>query len=328
MSQTAKPKRVVFALYEGIQLIDVAGAASVFAGANQAMKRKVYDLEFVCSAPDGIVDSHVGLGLAGKRLPRKVDDIHTLVVPGAEYPGLRNADNDAALMRWLARAASKAERVMSVCSGAIILGRLGLLDGKRVTSHWRALDILQKQNPNASVADDCLYVNDGSLWTSAGALSGVDMTLAIVAQDLSTSVALNIARNLVVHLIREGGQSQFSGPIDLQTKAQHTALPSLVAWLEDRLKDSVTVEAMADYMNTSVRTLHRRCLEVFEMTPAQVLTELRLERSRDLLHQPELGVKIIARECGFSDASSFSKAFSRRYGVTPTRYRHTFRETA
>lgn len=324
MSQTAKPQIVYFALYEGVQLLDVSGPAEVFSEANQQMGRQIYDIRYVSNVPTGIVTSSAGLGLATDGLPKNLKNVHTLMVPGAVLPALEKALDDSVFMAWLGKAAKKADRVASVCSGAFFLGDLGLLEGRQVTTHWLGLELLQQNYPNSKVQRDTLYTQDGNLWTSAGVLSGVDMALAIVTQDLSASVALKIARNLVMYLVRDGGQSQFSGPMDFQTKANRSELLSLVAWLEDRLKNHVTVEHMAEYMATSVRTLHRRCLKVFDLTPAQVLSELRLERSRDLLHQPTLAVKSIAHECGFSNASSYSKAFLRRYGVTPIRYRERF----
>ncbi len=324
MSQTAKTKTVCFAVYEGVQLLDVSGPAEVFSEANREAGHPIYDIRYVSNARDGVVTSSAGLGLATKPLPRNSKNIHTLVVPGARTSSVETALNDDEFMGWLRRATQNATRVTSVCSGAFFLGKLGLLDARRVTTHWAALNQLQQLHPNARVASDILYIEDGNLWTSAGVLSGVDMALALVAQDVSATTALSIARNLVAYLFRDGGQSQFSAPIDLQTKANRSELVSLVAWLEERLTVHTTVDHMAEYMSTSVRTLHRHCKNVFDLTPAQLLSELRLERSRDLLHQPTTTIKSVARDCGFSNASSYSKAFSRRFGVTPIRYRDGF----
>ncbi len=326
MSQTAKSNRVYFALFEGVQLLDVSGPAEVLTEANRASGRLLYDIHYVSHSREGKVVSSAGLGLVTERLPRKLEDFRMIVVPGARDTAIAAAMDDSGFMKWLGRATQKADRVASVCSGAFLLGELGLLDGRRVTTHWSALTLLQKRFPTAKVASDMLYVQDGNLWTSAGVLSGVDMALAMVTHDVSATVALKIARNLVVYLFREGGQSQFSAPIDLQTRANRSELLSLVAWLEDRLTIHTTVEHMADYMATSVRTLHRHCQHVFDLTPAQLLSELRLERSRELLQRPSIAIKAVATDCGFSNASSYSKAFSRRFGVTPIRYRDGFRD--
>lgn len=213
-----------------------------------------------------------------------------------------------------------------MCSGAFILGRLGLLDGHQVTTHWRGTDALRQLYPSASVDNDSLYGQDRQLWTSAGVLSGIDMMLAMVGQDLGSAIALRIARSLVVFLIRDGGQSQFSGPIDLQSKASRSDIVSLVGWLESRLEKTVTVEQMAERLSTSVRTLHRRCLDSLNLTPAQMLSELRLERAHNLLHQLNIPLKSIAAQCGFANAAALSKAFSHRYSIAPKRYRERFHE--
>ena len=323
MSQTAKPKKVCFLLYQGVQLLDVSGPAEVLSQANREAGRQVYDVQYVGRQADGKVISSAGLQLGIDPLP-SANKIHTLVVPGADLSALAQVRADDELMQWLDKAAANAQVTASVCTGAFLLGQLGYLDDHRVTTHWMGTSSLQNEFPRASVEDNTLYVQDEKLWTSAGVLSGVDMMLAMVRLDLGAVVALNIARALVVFLFRDGGQSQFSGPIDLQSKASRADILNLVFWLETQLHQTVTVEQMAKYLMTSVRTLHRRCLDALDMTPAQILSELRLERSRNLLHQLNLPVKSIAHECGFSNAAAYSKAFRHRFGVAPNRYRQRF----
>jgi transcriptional regulator GlxA family with amidase domain len=324
MSQTAKAKKVCFLLYEGVQLLDVAGPAEVLSQANTEVGRLVYDVLYVGQEVSGKVRSSAGLQLAIDPLPPSSLQIHTLVVPGADEAALRQVRENPVLMSWLDYAATNAQVTASVCSGAFLLGPLGYLDDHRVTTHWMGTRALQTEFPKASVEDDTLYVHDKDLWTSAGVLSGVDMMLAMVSLDLGAEVALKIARALVVFLFRDGGQSQFSAPIDLQSKASRGDIVSLVAWLETRLHEAVTVEEMAAFLNTSIRTLHRRCLNALAMTPAQVLSELRLERSRNFLHELNVPIKTIAYECGFGNAAAYSKAFNQRFGISPKRYRERF----
>jgi len=328
MSQTAKttsdPRIVFFLLYEGVQLLDVAGPAEVLSQANMEMGRQVYKICYIANSASGTVQSSAGLGLAVDALPPNDGPVDLLVVPGAVPAALQHASADEDFMRWLGAAASRAERTASICTGAFLLGQLGLLDGRRVTTHWLGTDDLRRDFPAAIVQDDSLYLEDQKLWTSAGVLSGVDMMLAMVSQDLDSATALRIARSLVVSLIRDGGQSQFSGPIDLQSKASRSDIVSLVGWLESRLQQATTVEQMADRLSTSVRTLHRRCLDALDLTPGQVLSELRLERARNLLHQLNVPLKSIADQCGFANAATFSKAFSQRFSIAPKRYRERF----
>jgi len=323
MSNTANTKIIYFALYEGVQLLDVAGPAEVFSLANAYGRH--YDIRFVSNAVDNRITSSAGLNLHTNPLPRKLTSIHTLIVPGAISEPLRAALADNQFVTWLAFASRKATRLVSVCTGAFFFGALGLLDNRRATTHWLGLEELQRQYPKAIVEKDTLYTNESELWTSAGVLSGVDMALAIVAEDLGPKTALAVARELVVFVFRDGGQSQFSGPIDLQTKANRSDLVYLVGWLESNLRMAINVEKMAEYMAVSVRTLHRRCQKAFGMTPAKLFTELRLEHSRNLLQEPMHSIKQIAHECGYPNSSSYSKAFSLRFGVAPQKYRLRFR---
>ncbi len=323
-SATEIPKSIYFALYDGVQLLDVAGPAEVFCQANVELGRDVYDVVYVSSNPQGSVQSSAGLPLGTKPLPKIDTSIHTLMLPGAGLSSLNTALADNELMLWIERAANNSHRNMSVCTGAFLFGAIGLLNERRVTTHWAAINMLQDLHPASEVAKDSLYMKDGNLWTSAGVLSGVDMALAIVSEDYGSRIALKVARMLVVFLFRDGGQSQFSSPIDLQAKASRGDLLNLISWLQQRLSTDITVTHMAAHLAISVRTLHRRCQTTLSMTPAQLLSELRLEHSRTLLQAP-LALKVIADQCGFSHAAAFSKAFNHRFGIAPGRYRQRFR---
>jgi len=324
MSQTAKSKKVCFLLYEGVQLLDVSGPAEVLSQANRGSKQLIYDIQYVGHAPDGKVMSSAGLPLSVDPLPPSSEAIHTIIVPGADADALGEIRKNALVMQWLDEAVTRAEVTSSICSGAFLLGQLGHLNKRRATTHWMATRMLQNEFPKAQVEQDTLYIHDGNLWTSAGVLSGVDMMLAMVRSDLGAAAALEIARMLVVFLIRDGGQSQFSGSIDLQAKAGEGEIVNLIGWLETQLDKSISLEKMADFLNVSVRTLHRRCLQALDMSPAQILSELRLERSRTLLHELNIPLKTIAYECGFSTPEAYSKAFRHRFNIAPKRYRDRF----
>ncbi len=324
MSQNVR--HVVIPLFPGVELLDVAGPAEVFTVANYESGEEAYRIHYLCLRPKRAVRAYSGLEIRGKSwraMPKAVD---TLVVPGAEFQPLFQALADRQLLRAIDRLAERSERCTSVCSGAFFLGELGRLDGRRVTTHWVGVGDLAARYPDATVVEDSLYQRDGNLWTSAGVLSGVDMTLAMVREDLGAEIALKVARRLVVFLIRDGGQPQFSAPMNLQSRAAGRELGELVSWLETQLAEPVTVADMAERMAMSVRTLHRRCLDTFGMTPARLLGELRLEHARSRLHAAHVPVKHIAYECGFSSQPALSKAFTQRFGVAPSRYRENFRE--
>jgi transcriptional regulator GlxA family with amidase domain len=229
-------------------------------------------------------------------------------------------------MKWLARAARRSTRIASVCSGAFLLCAIGLLDGRRATTHWSAVDLLAKAFPRAHVDREALFVEDGKVWTSAGVTTGIDLALALVSRDLGPDVALNVARELVLHFVRPGGQSQFSVPLSFQERAG-AGLARLIPWLESRLEKNTTVESMASAMCMSERSFYRRCVGAFAMGPGKLLAELRFDRARSLLANPRLPIRNVAVLSGFSDPTAFSKAFARRYGIAPSSYRRAFAQS-
>lgn len=323
MTETAKPRLIVVLLYDDVQLLDFAGPADVFAQANLRAGGRAYELLFV--AVGGEVRGSGGLSMVASPVTAIDRPIHTLLIPGGPVKPVAKALQDAELLAWISRAARGASRVVSICSGAFLLGAVGLLDGRRATTHWMGLDEFAKRFPKVLVERDALFVRDGQIWSSAGVASGIDLALAIVASDLTPAIALQVARDLVLHLVRPGGQSQFTGPLSLQTKAGPD-LVRLVPWLEQHLHQSITVAGMADAMGMSERSFHRRCLKDFAMAPARLLAELRLERARTLLSDDTVAVKNVAALTGFADPAAFSTAFLRRFGATPTSYRHAFAE--
>lgn len=324
MSQTAKTKKMLFLIYEGVQLLDVSGPAEVLTQANLESGVEHYDIRYVSNVAKGWVTSSAGLKLHSEPLPTARTQFHTLIVPGANIAELLAASLDQDLLSWISKMAMKSKRVISICTGAFLLAETGLLDGLSVTTHWLGIDELQKRFPRTKVIADTLYVEEKNIWTSAGVLSGVDMTLAIVSRDIGSEVALRIARNLVVYLVRDGGQSQFSGPLNLQLKTEGSDLLKLVSWLEQNISKPLSIENMAEHMAMSPRTLHRQCQQVFSMTPARLFSELRLEQARNKLHNPDATIKVVALECGFSNSSAFSKTFRKRYGISPQGYRVNF----
>lgn len=321
MSETASRHQVVFLLFDGVQLLDVAGAAEVFTLAGDHSADGGYDVCYVAVAP--MLSSSAGLTLCSAPFERAPKTIHTLIIPGAPATPLERTLADVETMAWLASAADRARRVASVCSGAFLLGALGLLNGRRATTHWMAADRLARAYPLAKIDSNALFVEDGKVWTAAGVTSGIDLALALVARDLGRETALAVARRLVLHLVRPGGQSQFSEPLSLQARGG-PGLGALIPWLEARLNLEVSVAAMAEAMGMSERNFHRRCVADLGLSPGKLVAHLRLDRARDLLSDPTIPVKAVATQSGFSDIASFSKAFSRRFGASPSSYRRAF----
>jgi transcriptional regulator GlxA family with amidase domain len=326
MSGSAIPqshrRHVVFLLYDGVQLLDVAGAGEVFAVADDLADSGGYQLTYVAATEEPLTSS-AGLVLTAEPLPGRRRPIDTLVVPGAPEAPLRRVRTHEPTLRWLEDAARGARRVVSVCSGAFLLGAIGLLDGRRATTHWAAVDRLADTLPMTTVEGEALFVQDGHVWTSAGVTTGIDLALALVSRDLGADLALSVARSLVLHVVRPGGQSQYAAPLALQARTDDD-LERLIPWLEARLDQTTSVEAMASAMGMSERNFYRRCLTTYHRSPAKLLAELRLDRARALLRDPDTRVKVIATQTGFADTSSFTKAFTRRYGTSPASYRRAF----
>lgn len=247
--------------------------------------------------------------------------VDTLLFSGGEDDAVLQASANPAMQDWLLRAAQKIRRVGSICSGALALAlaRLGLLDGKRATTHWSACEKMAALFPSVKVAPDAVHVEDGRMWTSVGVTTGIDMTLQMVADDVGESIANVIAKRLVIATRRPGYQAQVSAVIAAHEKPDPD-FSALLAWLQARLSDQVDVAAMAAQVAMSPRTFHHKFTARFGQTPARFVETLRLEHAQSLLRSG-LSMKFIARQCGYNDFSQFAKAYQRRFGVSPAMFR-------
>jgi transcriptional regulator GlxA family with amidase domain len=315
--------RVALLVYPGFELLDASGPASVFSGANDALRRDgkgpFYAVEML-SAPGGLVSSSSGVALhthaVSRVLPANVD---TLLIAGADAEHVRSAITEPALRRWVPQCAASAARFGSVCSGAFVLAALGLIHGRRVATHWDASAQLCKMYPTLRVDGDTLYVVDGNVWTSAGVTTGIDMALAMVSHDLGGVIASEVAKRLVLYARRPGYQSQFSAVLRAQVQADNP-FGDLIAWMQAHLDRRLDVATLASRSGLSERTFYRKFVTVMSETPARFVETLRLDAARVLLSQ-KLPVKAIAAEVGLSPTARFTEAFERRFGVTPSLFR-------
>jgi transcriptional regulator GlxA family with amidase domain len=242
-----------------------------------------------------------------------------LVVGGAEG-AVRDAVASKPLVTWVARAAQVVRRIGSVCSGAFVLARAGVLDGRRAATHWSVCKALAAFRPQVTVDPNAIFVQDGHVWTSAGVTTGIDMALAMVEEDHGRRVADALAARLVLYARRPGFQSQFSDALVAQTSASDSLAP-VIAWVRANLRAPLAAERLARKSGMSLRTLHRRCGEQLGTTPAKLVEGLRVEQARTLLSTTVLGTKTIAARCGFGSASRMKRAFERTLGVGPRDYR-------
>jgi transcriptional regulator GlxA family with amidase domain len=247
--------------------------------------------------------------------------LDTLIVPGGW--GLRVPSTNAAVSTWLRSRAPRIRRVACVCTGVYGLAPTGLLNRRRVTTHWRFAEDLGKRFPQLTIDANALFVKDGRFYTSGGITAGIDLALALVEEDLGPRVALTVARELVVFLKRPGGQEQFSEALRFQV---HSAdrFADLIAWISAHLGRNLSVPVLADRARLSPRHFSRRFHETFGCTPAQFVDNLRLTEARERLTTPGRTVDSIALSVGFASADVFRRRFRRRFGVAPKNYRERF----
>jgi transcriptional regulator GlxA family with amidase domain len=261
-----------------------------------------------------------GLAFLAEPLPDPTEPLDTLIVAGGQG-AIRGAE-DARLVEWLKRRAGAARRTASVCTGAFLLAATGLLDRRRAVTHWDYCDLLRRLHPDVTVEPDPIFVHDGPIWSSAGVTAGIDLSLALVEEDLGRAIALAVARYLVVFLKRPGGQAQFSAALSLQSADDHFA--DLNGWLMEHLAEDLALSRLAAQAAMSERTFLRRYREATGLTPARAIERLRVEAARQFLAETRLPAKRIAARCGFGSEETMRRSFVRLQGVSPQDYRQRF----
>jgi transcriptional regulator GlxA family with amidase domain len=313
-------RRVVIVVFPGVQTLDVTGPAEVFRAAT-LLRPPGYEVIVAAAESSPLATSTVSF-VPDARLDEIDGPLDTLLVAGGE--GTRRAVGDEWLVDWVAEAATRSRRVASVCTGAFLLAKAGLLDGRRATTHWAYCAQLARRYPAVTVEPDPIFVRDGNVVTSAGVTAGMDLALALVEEDLGRDVALEAARELVVFLQRPGGQAQFSAQLAAQV-ADRAPLRELQAWIPDHLDEDLTVPALARRACMSDRNFARAFRRETGMTPAAYVENARVERARIALESGDLPVEGIARLAGFGTVETMRRAFRRRVGVSPMDYRTRFR---
>ncbi|HXW59036.1 MAG TPA: GlxA family transcriptional regulator [Solirubrobacteraceae bacterium] len=325
MSTVQGPREIAIVAFDGVQSLDVTGPLEVFAGANTLIEcqggGRGYRVTLL-SHEGKPVQSSSGLTLsAHASLRRAPAEIDTLIVAGG--PGSRAAAEDRLLVDWIARRSARARRTASVCTGAFLLARAGLLSGRRVTTHWSAAGALARLHPDVLVDAEPIYVRDGKIWTSAGVTAGMDLTLALVEEDLDRGAALAIARHLVLFLRRPGSQSQFSAALAAQEPEREPLREAQRHALEHPDAD-LSVAAMAQRAHMSTRHFARAFTAETGVTPAAYVERVRLEAARRALEDTRDPISVVARACGFGSAETMRRAFMRTLGVGPAEYRRRF----
>lgn len=317
---------ILFLAYPQMGLLDLTGPQTVFWSAAKRMAacgRPAYDRQTV-SLHGGLVTTVEGVVI--DTLPFAEFDsqaIDTVVVPGAPEIGTLLDELDDTV-DWVRQAAAVARRTTSVCTGAFLLAQAGLLQGKRVATHWGMSDMLEARFPSLDVDRDAIFVRQEAIWTSAGVTAGIDLALALVEEDCGRTIAMEVARELVVFMKRPGGQAQHSELLQAQT-GDSAAFDDLHAWLSDNLHDSrINVDSLAERARMSSRNFSRVYKEKTGRAPGKAVELFRVEAARRLLEHSENNLAQVARQCGFGDEERMRVTFQRNLGVTPSDYRKRF----
>jgi transcriptional regulator GlxA family with amidase domain len=316
------PKTVAILAMPGVQLLDVSGPLDVFAEANLQARSQAYRLQVIATRR-GPVRSSSGVRLMPDAVIGDAMDepIHTLLVAGS--PHAADAVSDANVTTWLRKLTPKMRRFGSVCSGAFVLAQAGLLNGRRVTTHWAVADQLAQEFPSVTVDADAIHVRDGRLRTAAGVTAGLDLSLALVEEDLGRDIAMKVAAQLVMFFKRPGGQMQFSRKGEAAPTGR-SALQEVQRWISANPAEDHGVANLAARMGLSERHFARLFRQEVGVTPAAWVEDVRVAAARRLLEAGNAAPKQVAFECGFADADTLRRAFQRQVGITPAEYRKRF----
>lgn len=316
--------RIGFLGYDQVTALDLVGPSEAFASVvrtNSAGKQeRCYDVSIIgLSGRTFVAES--GIIFQPTATIEGAPKLDTLIIPGG--CGLREPETNRQAAKWIAAMAKKTRRVASVCTGIYGLAQTGLLDGRRVTTHWRYAAAVAKQFPKLRMEPNALFIKDGAFYTAAGVTAGIDLALALIEEDFGSKMALATARELVVYLKRSGGQEQYSEPLQFQTNSSDR-LADLVMWMTNNPTAEMSIGVLAQRAALSPRQFFRRFKEHFGSSPAIFVETLRLNEARRRLSSGNASIATLAEAVGFKGADSFRRAFERRFRVTPSKYRRSF----
>jgi transcriptional regulator GlxA family with amidase domain len=300
-------QQIAFLIYPDFQFMGLA-AATVFEFANLELPEPIYEISYISETGGPIPTS---LGMAVDTSPFGDARFDTLIIGGGN--GIVSASRGVKDFVTLALAQSR--RVASICTGAYVLAEAGILDGRRATTHWAYARNLQERFPEVRMEEDRIFIIDGSVWTSAGMTAGIDLALAMVEKDLGADLARSVAKKLVVHHRRAGGQSQFSALLEMDAKTDR--IQSALAYARNNLRTALSVEQLADAAHLSPRQFSRAFRAETGQSPAKAVENLRVEAARLMMEQGRHPIDVVAEETGFADRERMRRAFLRAFGQPP-----------
>jgi transcriptional regulator GlxA family with amidase domain len=315
--------KLTLVVFDGVQALDVAGPLDVFTEANLLLPKKDhYEMTLVGERPGFVVCSS---GIEFKvhvDYPNFHSESDLLLVAGG--PRLPDYRPEPAFAAWLKARAQGAGRFGAVCNGVFLLGHAGLLAGREITTHWDHAERLSMQFPGSNVRPDKIFVRDGNLFTCGGVTAGIDLCLALVAEDWGHDLAIKVAKRLIVYIRRDGGQSQYS-PYLAVGPDEDSLVAKVLKHVTDHISDALTIEDIADAVGVSRRTFSRAFAKHAHVTPSVFVEQVRIDFARKLLEETDVPLKTVAFRCGFSNATQMRMIFSRQLSTTPKLYRERFR---
>lgn len=322
----SKAKHIVILVPSNVSILDVAGPLDVFTKAKDYIREnyraiKESYITHVLSFDSSIqITTSAGMPIVCEGGIETIRyDVDTVLVAG-------NATITSVpqhLLDWLNEMVDQVRRMGSICAGAFVLAKAGILNGRRATTHWMVCDRLARLYPEVCVESDPIFVKDGNVYTSAGISTGMDLALAMVEEDFGRDIAVGVARRLVLYLKRPGNQSQFSNILNYQS-VDYEPIKAIQDWIVDHLDDELTVEMLADKAMMSPRNFARVFLRETGITPAKYIEKLRLETARRRLEETRLTLDEISNECGVGNADGLRRLFLRHLKTTPSDYRKSF----
>lgn len=323
-NQTKRIHSVLIVGFDDVLLMDIAGISQVFASTNKVLGREAYEIDI--ATEDGKdVRTDTGLTLRCDMPFASVSAPDLLIVPGGPGVDLRLEDNS--LKCFLKSIEPNVTRFVSICSGSLLTASAGLLDGRVATTHWERTDLIRKRFPSVDWRIDEIFTIDGKYHCSAGITTGIDLALSLVETDHGRRIALAVAREMVVFMKRQGGQSQYSEPLKAQS-ASSERLGDLYSHIEHDPTAHWSVSRMANFVGTTERTLHRDFLREFGQSPSRFVEERRLTVARVYLESSRKSIKEITSRSGFVDEQRMRRSFMKLLGILPTEYRNRFGEAA
>ena len=312
-------KKIGCLIFDGFNAMDVVGPLEVFAIATE--QGGIHYQICMVGLEQKEYTSESGVRIVADSSLNEINHLDTLIIPGGG--GARNSALQSSLQDWLLSMLATCRRVVSICTGAYLLASTNALDHKKATTHWHFLDDFQEKFPNINVVEDALFIDHGNIATSAGISSGLDLALKLIEDDCGTTIAVNVARFLVIHYRRAGNQAQYSVPLQRQQNCGKE-FSDLTGWILQNLTKDLSIEVLADKTGMSPRNFCRKFKKQMTESPAKYVEILRLDYARQLLTDKDWRLEKISQSCGYRNLDVFRRAFERRFIISPNVYRARF----